>query len=49
MLSVTAEGGDVQVMSPLESPAGFLTSLSAAGRSRSRCPARYRSNLSSFS
>ena len=35
-LSVTAAGGDVQVMSLLESPAGYLANLSAAGPRRIR-------------
>ena len=33
-LFVTAEGGEVQVMSLLESPGGYLTNLSAPGRRR---------------
>ena len=34
-LSVTAAGGDIQVMSLMESPDGYLANLSAAGRRRS--------------
>ena len=34
-LSITAAGGDIQVMSLLESPDGYLANLSAAGRRRS--------------